>query len=194
MKRAQTQAGAWSELTSERLLAGLSFAFAVVYTLAARRIEDSLLSDEVGAGGVPQAVGMAMALAALALFAKSFRRPPAKAEAAAVEANAPVAAMAPTIMPATTPAAEQADGNTRGWQAALLRTTGLVLILLAYAALLPLLGYPVTISLLIVAVGWLAGAPLRTPLCACALLGGPLLWLLFDQLLQVRMPRGLFGF
>ncbi len=181
MKQAQIQAGAWSELTSERLLAGLSFAFAVAYTLAARRIEDSLLSDEVGAGGVPQGVGMAMALAALALFVKSFRQP-AKTPVTKAEASA------------TAPSAEPPDPHTLGWQAALLRTSGLVLILLAYAALLPLLGYPITISLLIAAVGRLAGAPLRTPLWACALLGGPLLWLLFDQLLQVRMPRGLFGF
>ena len=61
-------------------------------------------------------------------------------------------------------------------------------------ALLPLLGYPIAISLLIAAVGWLAGAPLKAPLWGCALLGGPLLWLLFVHLLQVRMPRGLVGF
>ncbi len=165
---------AWGGHQRDRLLAALAFVFGVAYAMAARGIEDSLLADEVGAGGVPQAVGVAMALAALALFVKSFRADAGKAPAAADEA-----------------AAEQAG---LPWRSVALRTAGLVALLLGYGALLPLLGYPITISLLIAAAGALAGAPLRWPLLACALLGGPLLWGLFDLLLQVRMPRGVFGF
>jgi hypothetical protein len=38
--------------------------------------------------------------------------------------------------------------------------------------------------------GLLAGAPPGLTLLATAGLGAPLLWLLFDQVLQVRMPPG----
>ena len=148
----------------DRLLALLTAAFATSYIAAARAIEDSLLADEVGAGGVPQGVGLVMLLAALALFAKSF------VGAAPVEA-APVAA-APR------------------WRAAALRTTGLVVVLLAYGALLPWAGYPVSVSLLVLAAGRLAGAALGATLLWSALLAGPGMWLLFDRLLQVRMPLG----
>ena len=63
----------WTGQRRDRLLSVLTAAFAVTYITAARRIEDSLLSDAVGAGGVPQGVGIAMLLMAVALFAKSFR-------------------------------------------------------------------------------------------------------------------------
>ena len=151
----------------DRLLALLVAAFAASYVAAARGIEDSLLSDAVGAGGVPQGVGIAMFIAAVALFAKSFTVPAGVA---------------------------QGDGgdndDAKPWLPTLLRTAGLVLILVVYGVLLPLLGYPLAVSLLVGACGWLAGAAPRLPLLLCTVLSGPALWLLFDQLLQVRMPVG----
>jgi hypothetical protein len=150
----------------DRVLCIGAAAFAVTYIVQARSIEDSLLSDAVGAGGVPQGVGLAMLVAAVALFAKSW---------GAQGADAP-ARRVPT-------------GPTARWAAAV-RTAGLVLILLAYGVLLPWAGYVISIILLILACGWLAGAALRVPLLLSAALGGPLLWLLFDRLLQVRMPSG----
>ena len=65
--------GAVGERQRERLLALGAAVFAGTLIAAAREIEDSMLSDAVGAGGVPQGVGIAMAVAAVALFAKSFR-------------------------------------------------------------------------------------------------------------------------
>lgn len=154
----------------DRLLAAGTAVFALSYIAAARAIEDSLLSDAVGAGGVPQGVGVALLLAAVALFIKTWRRP----------------------VRAPSDATAQDDGASprEPWAAAAARTAGLVTILLGYGALLPWAGYIVTVMLLILACGWLAGAALRGPLLACAALGGPLLWLLFDRLLQVRMPVG----
>ncbi len=150
----------------DRLLAVTAAVFAASLVAAARSIEDSLLSDAVGAGGVPQGVGLAMAAAALALFTKSFN-------------DADVSA-----------AAADADAVAKPWRPTLLRTAALVLILVLYGVLLPLLGYPLTVSLLVGASGWLAGAAPRWPLALCALVAGPALWLLFDRLLQVRMPVG----
>lgn len=160
----------FSERARDRLLAVGAAVFAASYVSAARGIEDSLLSDAVGAGGVPQGVGLAMGVAAVALFIKSFAAaPPHEGKS------------------------DRADGAERRGAAAasvLLRSGGLVLILIGYGALLPVLGYALTVSLLVLASGWLAGAPLRTPLLLCAAVAGPALWALFDQALQVRMPPG----
>ena len=158
----------WTDARRDRLLSVLTAVFAVSYITSARAIEDSLLSDAVGAGGVPQGVGIAMLVMALALFAKSLR------------AGAPVAA-------AADPEAARA-GAPR--QAVLLRTAGLVAILAAYGLALPFLGYPIAVSLLVLATGWLAGAALKWPLLLCAGVAGPLLWAMFDFALKVRMPIG----
>jgi putative tricarboxylic transport membrane protein len=157
---------AWTGQRRDRLLALLTAAFAVTYIAAARRIEDSLLSDAVGAGGVPQGVGIAMLVMAVALFAKSLRAV-ARADAAADE-----------------------GGEGLPWQTVALRTAGLVVILIGYGLALPLVGYPLTVSLLVLASGRLAGAALRWPLLLCAAVAGPLLWAMFDWALKVRMPVG----
>ena len=149
----------------DRLLALCAGAFAASLIASARGIEDSLLADAVGAGGVPQGVGLVMLLAALALFAKSFMGAPAASSELDDEAGMP-------------------------WPITLMRTAALVLILLAYTVLLTRLGYPLSLSLLVAASGWLAGAAPRWPLWLFAALSGPGLWLLFDRLLQVRMPVG----
>ncbi len=151
-----------TERRRDRLLAVLALLFAATCVAGARAIEDSLLADAVGAGGVPQGVAIAMGLAALALFAKSF----------------------------VGPAAPAAADDAKPWRDAVLRTAALVLSLLGYAAVLPLAGYPLSVSLLVLAAGRLAGAPLKAPLWLCAAASGPLLWALFDALLQVRMPLG----
>lgn len=147
----------------DRLLGVLTVAFSTSYVLAARSIEDSLLADAVGAGGVPQGVGIAMALAGIGVFATSWKSAPGAADA----------------VPDELPTAQ-----------VVLRTVALVALLLAYALLLPWIGYVPAIFLLLLASGLLAGAPPGLTLFATAGLGAPLLWLLFDQVLQVRMPPG----
>jgi putative tricarboxylic transport membrane protein len=148
----------------DRMLAVLAGLLAISCVEAARAIEDSLLADAVGAGGVPQGVGIAMGIAALALFAKSL--------------------LGKAAVPAANPSAT--------WHAAAWRTAGLALVLLGYAAVLPFIGYPLSISMLVLAAGRLAGASLKWPLLVCAVLAGPLLWTLFDFVLKVRMPLGSF--
>lgn len=159
----------------DRLLALGTALFAASLITAARSIEDSMLSDAVGAGGVPQGVGIAMAVAAVALFAKSFR------------GNKPAGAGAEQ---ADSTQAKNANHDAGPSPAVAVRTVGLVFILIGYALLLPVLGYAATVSLLVLASGRLAGAPLKLPLWLCAALSGPLLWAIFDRALQVRMPVG----
>jgi len=70
-----------SSAVRDRLLAVIMLAFAASYVGMARAIEDSLLADAVGAGGVPQGVGLMIGLAAVMLFAKSWTvRPEPAAE------------------------------------------------------------------------------------------------------------------
>ena len=151
-----------SDRQRDRVLALLALMLAAACVTGARAIDDSLLADAVGAGGVPQGVGIAMGLAALALFVKSFLGAAPVGEA----------------------------GASKPWLDGAARTAGLVLILAGYAAVLPIAGYPLSVSLLVLAAGRLAGAPLKLPLFVCAALAGPLLWALFDALLKVRMPLG----
>ena len=149
------------------LLGAVVAIFAIAYIASARAIEDSLLADAVGAGGVPQAAGIVLLLAALALLGKScFGRQPGAAA------------------PATTPA-PPTEGRSRSFISA-----ALALVLLGYALLLPLLGYIVSISLLVLAVALLGGARRRLPLALCTALSGVALWALFELVLKVRMPAG----
>ena len=189
----------------ERLLAVLAATGATAYIALARDIEDSLLSDAVGAGGVPQGVGIAVAVAAVALFARTWLRQPQSAPEGEsfsrlldlsprplAGEGAPKGRERAGATPVDNPTREtEADAARPGpaWPV-IARTSALVLILLVFAAALPLLGYALSISALVLACGWLAGAPFKLPLWLCAAGAGPGLWLLFDQLLQVRMPVG----
>ena len=171
-----------SNAQRERVLALLAAVLAVSYVMAARGIEDSLLSDEVGAGGVPQAVGVLMLVAAVALFGKSF-----------IGATGDQSGRTTPIDPSEAAAAARAKAPTATASDRLrfiTRTAGLVLILVGYTLLLPLAGYMLSIGLLVLSAGWLAGAPLRAPLLLAAAVAGPLFWMLFGYLLQVRMPAG----
>jgi len=147
----------------DRLLGVITVAFAVSYTEAARSIEDSLLADAVGAGGVPQGVGIAMAAAGLGVFASSWTRATATGDGAA------------SALPGA---------------GAIARTVALIGVLIAYAALVPWIGYVPAIFLLLLASGLLAGAPAGLALFGSAGVGAPTLWLIFDRILQVRMPLG----
>jgi putative tricarboxylic transport membrane protein len=69
---------------------------------------------------------------------------------------------------------------------------GLLAILAVYVALLPVLGYVPSIGLLIGAVAWFAGARKAVSVVACMVVAGPLLWLMFDWALEIRLPVGLW--
>ena len=168
----------WGAAQRDRVLALLAAVLAVSYVAGARGIEDSLLSDEVGAGGVPQAVGITMLVAAIALFGKSFIGPEQGTQA--VDPSEAAAAAR----------GKASTGTAAELRSFVLRTVGLVLILCGYVLLLPLAGYMLSICLLVLCTGALAGAPVRAPLLLTSALAGPLLWGLFGYLLQVRMPAG----
>jgi putative tricarboxylic transport membrane protein len=155
----------------DRITGALGVLLSVSYVLYARGIEDSLLADGVGANGVPTGVGVVLLLASLALFCKSWAASSSVAEQDATEENT----------------AEEA-GAKHPHRMAL----GLLGILAAYVAMLPVLGYIVSIGLLVGSVAWLAGARKRVSVLACMLIAGPALWLMFDWALEIHMPMGLW--
>lgn len=156
-----------NDRTVDRITGTLGLLLSGAYVLQAHAIEDSLLADAVGAAGVPTGVGIMMALASLALLIKSL-------------ASAP--------QPASTPE----DVEPGGAQHPHAMAVGLLAILAVYVALLPVLGYVPSIGLLIGAVAWFAGARKAVSVVACMVVAGPLLWLMFDWALEIRLPVGLW--
>jgi putative tricarboxylic transport membrane protein len=158
--------GKLSDARVDRITGALGVLLSVGYVLYARGIEDSLLADGVGANGVPTGVGVVLLLASLALFCKSWAASSGVTEQDAVEEG----------------------GAKHPHRMAL----GLLGILAAYVAMLPVLGYIVSIGLLVGSVAWLAGARKRASVLACMLIAGPALWLMFDWALEIHMPMGLW--
>jgi hypothetical protein len=154
----------------DRISGSLGMLLACAYVLHTRGIEDSMLADPVGAAGVPTGVGVILFLASLVLFVKSWRTS--------------------AIRPAASEAAPSAEKPGAAHPHAL--AAGLLGILGAYVALLPLLGYVVDIGLLVGSTAWFAGARGARSLGLSMLLAGPVLWALFDWTLEIRMPPGLW--
>ena len=150
---------------ADRITGVLGILVSASYIAYARQIEDSLLADEVGAAGVPTAVGLVMMLAAAGLLLKASRRSAA-------------------------PAGDGAKEDTQ-WAAHWL-ALALLGVLAAYVLVLPVAGYWVSVALLIGAVSALVGARDRKVILACSVLGATGLYTLFTVLLNIRLPAGLW--
>jgi putative tricarboxylic transport membrane protein len=149
----------------DRITGALGILVSASYVAYARQIEDGLLADEVGAAGVPSAVGLLMMLASVALLLKASRRN-------------------------TVQVSEVAQEDT-SWSAHWLALY-LLGVLAAYVLVLPVAGYWVSVALLIGAVSALVGARDVKVILACSVLGASGLYALFSLLLNIRMPAGLW--
>ena len=150
---------------ADRITGVLGILVSASYIAYARQIEDSMLADEVGAAGVPTAVGLVMMLAAAGLLLKASRRS----------------------------AAQAGDGAKEDTQwAAHWLALALLGVLAAYVLVLPVAGYWVSVALLIGAVSALVGARDRKVILACSVLGATGLYTLFTVLLNIRLPAGLW--
>ena len=150
---------------ADRITGVLGILVSASYIAYARQIEDSLLADEVGAAGVPTAVGLVMMLAAAGLLLKASRRSAA-------------------------PTGDGAKEDTQ-WAAHWL-ALALLGVLAGYVLVLPVAGYWVSVALLIGAVSALVGARDRKVILACSVLGATGLYTLFTLLLNIRLPAGLW--
>lgn len=74
------------------------------------------------------------------------------------------------------------------------RVVGLVAVLLAFAALLPVVGYVLAATGLFVAAALLLGAPRRWVVLACGWALAAAVFLVFDRLIGLSLPSGPWGF
>lgn len=142
---------------------GFGMALAGAYYLQARALPTSLLSDAVGADGVPKSLAIGLAsLSALLVVRAVALRAPAREEAAKSDAPAH------------------------------LRALGVVGLGAAYAVTAPLIGYPVAIALLIGLTALYFGLRPEPRLALVAALGAALFWAMFVKMLGVSMPAGIW--
>ena len=143
------------------------------YLVVTSQIQESMLSDAVGAGGVPTALGWALAALGLIVCVRSliFRTPK------------------PDIAVAASAEGDDAETTPEGLRPHLL-ALGLLAILVTYVVITPYLGYIASTTLLIAASAWFCGMPLSRSLLIISFVGGLGLWVMFDPMLSTPMPVG----
>lgn len=138
-----------------------------LYWLGADRIKVSRLEGIVGAQAVPKGLAASLALLSLLLIAQDrWRR--RRIAGAGGEQSAGDAAEAP------------------------LRAAGMLLIGIAYLAVVGTLGYLPAIGLLVLAVARYMGRPWSTELVAVAIGVALLYYLIFARLLDIPLPPGIW--
>lgn len=143
----------------------LVLALGGAFFVAAAEVPQSMLSDEVGADGVPKAIAVVLIILGLAqlLRAVAARRIAGPDELALDETRAH------------------------------LRAIGVVVIGVVYILVAPYLGYPVAVVALIFTMSVYAGMAVTWRLAAVSVGGGFVMWLMFVKALGVAMPVGLLG-
>lgn len=143
----------------------LALAFAAVYYYFATEIPQSLLSDAVGADGLPKVYAIALGLLSLLLMARSRFSPTGSGERAAPGSG--VASLLPHL-----------------------RASGILVLGVGYLLLISSLGYLLTIFLLITAVAVYCGLKLNLKLILINAAGGVVFWVVFVHLFGIPLPSG----
>jgi len=130
-------------------------------------IADSTLADEVGAGGLPRALAIMLAILGVILIARTL-----------------------LVARTATSVAAPVKSDDEEEQASLPRGIGFLLIGAAYVFLLPFIGYILATAMMIAAVAVYEGAARTWVIPAAALGGGIFYWAIFVKLLGVHQPMG----
>jgi putative tricarboxylic transport membrane protein len=133
-------------------------ALAASYYRAALAIPESLLSDEVGAAGLPTLLAAALAFSGALLALRS-----------------------------------QGGSAIRVTFAVAPQAAGLLLVMIAYIAVLPVAGYPLALAALVAASALLAGAKPTLGLGVTVAAAGLGFWLIFAWAFHIAMPAGLLA-
>lgn len=148
--------------TKRDITGGLALcALALAYLWGATLIPQSTLSDEVGARGLPFALGFLLALVGAAIAGKAWlSRTAAHRE-------------------------ERGEG-----QASLRRVLGLLACIALYVFVAWLVGYIIASAVLLLAVSLYEGAPMNLRTFGVAGAGAIVFWLIFVKFLSVEQPIG----
>ena len=147
-----------------------ALALAIGYYFLADAIPRSLLSDEIGADGLPKSYAMFLAALSVLLIAR------------ALLAGRRTALSSPRL----------GDGERAAKHAAVWRAAGMIAIGIAYVVAVPYLGYFLSIAILIVATTYYQGGRLTRKTGAVAVGGAAFLWVLFVWLLRIPQPSGIW--
>jgi len=150
-------------------------AVAAAWLYVASGIEESMLSDATGAGGIPRVLGYLMVALGLLLCVRSVSfSAPARDTAAAIQDPAPE------------PSAPSSWTSNPHVQALILLG-----ILAGYVILAPYLGYLLATAVLLGVSAAYGGAPVNRNLVLVSLAGGIALWLSFAWALNIPMQTSL---
>lgn len=145
-------------------------AFSITYYFQAGNIRRSTMADEVGAHGVPQAFAIFLAVLAILLIGQS------------VVARLKVAQW-------PTASAEERQKLRRS----VLRMSGMLAIGIAYLIAVPVLGYALSIGLLLAVVMVYQGLAPSWRIVGVAVGGTIVFWIIFVLLLDIPLPAGIWA-
>ena len=149
------------------LIAGVVLlAFSVIFWLGADAIPKSRLGGSVGADGLPKTLGIALGVLSLGLIAQTL------------------------LMARAAPAAAVERVNRAERRNLHLRALGMIVIGAVYVAVVPYLGYVLSIALLLLAVALYNGKRPSRGLVLFTILGAVVFYVLFVQILDVPLPAG----
>jgi putative tricarboxylic transport membrane protein len=142
------------------LCGGYGLAIALFYYRLADALPVSLLSDQIGADGVPKSLAIGLAICSALLMARAMfaREAPASEESLTLRDHA--------------------------------RSYGIIALGALYAAITPVIGYMPALALLLAATVLYFGAAFSVRLVVVSVLGAALFWALFVKMLGVAMPSG----
>ncbi len=146
-------------------IAGLvGLIFAIAYYAMATQIQNSQLADEVGPAGLPKIYAVLLGGFSALLMVRALLRP------AVAGGNRPVGEELFAVR----------------------RALGVLAIGVAYVVLVPWLGYPLAIALVIAAASLYGGGQISLRLAVIAALGALGLWFVFVFLLHIGQPAGIW--
>jgi hypothetical protein len=148
-------------LSRELGLAVVMLAVALAYYGLTTQVPESALDDAVGPAGVPRLYAVMLVVLCAFLIVRSLL----------------------VMFRHESPRGD--DGPRRSW-----RFAGMLLIGVGYVVIVPWLGYPVSIALLIAGTAWYQGGTINRRVVIVAASGALLLWLLFVAILRIPQPPG----
>jgi len=163
------------QTTADFLLGGICLVAGATYYSVASTIPKSMLSDEIGPGGVPAAVGLAAIVVSVLIMLKAM-----------VVWNQERLA-AKLVSSVATDEAEETGGSH--WL-----SVSLVMVLVSLILVLPILGYIISIFLLIMVSAALSGHAKNLKLLVFSLVSSVTLYVIFQVIMSVKLPKGPFGF
>ncbi|HUG62704.1 MAG TPA: tripartite tricarboxylate transporter TctB family protein [Methylomirabilota bacterium] len=154
-------------------ISGLLFALAIAYWLGADAIPKSRLGGAVGADGLPKLLAVVLGLLSVGLALQTLLEHRKRRRLGAA------------FLQATETDVADWSGHARAF--------GVIAIGIGFVVALPILGYALSVALLLMVVATYSGKRFSRGTILFGVAGGVFFYLLFVHLLKVPLPAGLLG-